>query len=118
VCAPALLLPLDGAQSPAGVVLARGLAVLLVAVGLAGWAMPDAAVRAYLWVFGVGVKGLGSVLWGLTAWASGASAIGLGAAVDAAIAVAVVWSLRSGGTPPLEEEVHGHASRQDRHPAQ
>ena len=114
--APSLLLPIEGVHSAAASILARALAVVLAAVGLAGWVLPESALRAYLWVFGVGVKGLGAVLWGLTAWTSGVTAIGGGAAFDAALAMLIAWSLMSGGAA-LEQPVHGHAGRQDRHPA-
>ena len=114
--APSLLLPIEGVQSAAGTLLARALAVVLVAVGIAGWMLPENALRAYLWVFGVGVKGLGAGLWGLSAWTSGVSAIGVGAAFDATLAILIAWSLVSGGAP-LEQPVHRHAGREDRHPA-
>jgi hypothetical protein len=116
--APTLLLPIDGVQSAAGNVLARGLAVVLVAIGIAGWALPDAAVRTYLWVFGVGVKGLGAALWAITAWTSGVAAIGVGAAVDGVLALLIAWSLSSGRATSLEQPVDGHARSQNRHPAQ
>lgn len=116
--APALVLPLDGVGSPAGIILTRGLGIVLVAVGVTGWVIPNDAVRPFLWIFGVGVKGLGGALWGATAWMTGVGAIGAGAAVDAALAAVIAWSLRSGRLPALEQPVDGHARGQDRHPAQ
>ena len=117
-CRPTLVLPLDGVQSPAGVVLTRGLAVVLVAIAVAGWSIPDNALRAFLWIFGVGVKGLGAALWGVTAATTGAGVIGAGASMDAAVAVLIAWTLTSGRVASLEQPVDGHARGQDRHTAE
>lgn len=112
------MLPLDGVQSPAGVVLTRGLAVVLVAIAVAGWSIPDHALRTFLWIFGVGVKGIGGALWGVTAVTTGVGVIGAGAAMDAAIAVLTAWTLTSGRLASLEQPVDGHTRGQDRHTAQ
>jgi hypothetical protein len=94
---PALVLPLDGLHSPAGLLLTRSLAVVVAAVGIGAWSMPPEAVRAYLWVFGVGVKGVGGLLWGATAMSTGLAMLAVGAVLDLVVALAIASGLSRRG---------------------
>ena len=93
--APALLLgDLAGVASPAAHLLGTSLAVLLTATGVGAWLIPPAATRAYLWLFGVAVKTVGGLAWGVAALATGAPILMSGAVVDLAVAASITLSLR------------------------
>ncbi len=89
-----LLGDIDGAASPAARLLRTSLAVLLTATGIGAWLMPPAATRAYLWLFGVVVKTMAGLAWGVASVATGAPILMGGAAVDLAVAGAIALSLR------------------------
>lgn len=94
VLAPSLLMPgLDGNDTTTARLLSASLGMLVAAVGAGAWLMPAAAVRAYLWLFGVGVKLLTSVLWGCFASHSGVGMLWAGAMSDLAVALVIASGL-------------------------
>lgn len=93
VFAPALIAPVDGVHSAAATLALRSAAALLIAVAIGAWCMPDDAVRSYLWIFGVGVKVAGAVLWAAAAAQPGVGALWVGAVVDAVLAAVIAIGL-------------------------
>ncbi len=121
--APAVVLSAaDGRHSTSARLLGGSLAVMLVAVGSAGWLLPPEARRAYLWIFGVAVKAAAALLWGATALATGLIMLAAGAVADLAVALAIAGILRASralpGETALEEPVNRDASREDGQSAQ
>jgi hypothetical protein len=96
VFAPGALMPgVDGLGSPSTRLFGLSLGILLLAVGGGAAVMPPVARRAYLWLFGVGVKVMAAAVWGAMAIASGALTLAAAAAGDLVIAVAIAAMLRS-----------------------
>lgn len=91
--APALVAPVDGVHSPAATLAARSAATLLLAVAVGAWAMPPDAVRTFLWIFGVGVKGAAALIWAATALDAGEPRVWVGAAVDGSVAAIIAFGL-------------------------
>jgi hypothetical protein len=88
--APALLMPgADGLGSTAARVFAGSLGIMLAGAGIGGFLMPDPAVRAYLWVFGVCVKVAATLAWATVAMQSGIAMLWAGAALDRAVALLI-----------------------------
>ena len=88
--APALLMPgADGLGSTAARVFAGSLGIMLVGTGIGGFLMPEAAVRSYLWLFGVSVKVAATLAWGTIASQSGITMLWAGAALDLAVAMLI-----------------------------
>lgn len=92
-CAPTFVAPLEGIHSPAATLATRSTAALLLAIAIGAWSMPPAAVRRYLWIFGVGVKGAGVIIWAAAALATGVPHVWLGAVLDLAVAALIVLGL-------------------------
>ncbi len=90
---PHLVVPLDGVHSPAASLLGRAAGTLLVAIAAGAWWLPRTAMSAYLWLFGVGAKIAGVVLWASAALSFGSPALWLGAGVDLIVAVIVTVGL-------------------------
>ena len=86
---PALVVPVDGVRTPAGRLLGASGGVLLTAIAVAAWRMPQDAVREYLWIFGVGVKLVAATVWGAAAVATGTPLLWLGALVDVTVAAVI-----------------------------
>lgn len=91
--APARVAPLDGLHSPAATLSLRSAAACLVAMALGAWWVPADAQRGYLWIFGVGLKGAGALVWAATAWDTRVGPIWVAAAVDVAIAMVIAGGL-------------------------
>jgi hypothetical protein len=94
VSAPSLLLgTLEGSQTSSARLLGGCAGVLLTAIGVGALRMPTEALRSYLWIFGVGVKGVAALLWAVTALQTGAAGLWFGAAADGALALAIAGGL-------------------------
>lgn len=93
ISGPQLAVPLDGAQSPAASLLGRAAGTLLVAIAAGAWWLPRNALSSYLWLFGVGAKIAGVVLWASAALSFESPALWLGAGVDLVVAVMVTTGL-------------------------
>lgn len=93
--APRHIAPVDGMHTTAATLMARSAAVLLIAVAIGARCMPEDAARPYLWLFGVGVKLAGAIIWAAAAAAveTGMAPLWTGAAVDAGVAVVVALGL-------------------------
>ena len=89
------LVPVPGADTPAGRLLGTSAGIMLWAIALGGWRQPPNAVRSYLWIFGVGVKVIGAGAWGTVATATGASSLWAGALADLALALTITVALRT-----------------------
>ena len=90
-----LVMPgLTGAATPAAQLLAASLGVVLAAIAIGAWLLPATALRPYLWVFGVAVKGVAALLWGMAALTTGAGSLWTGACFDAALALVIALALR------------------------
>jgi len=99
--APGALMPgVEGLGSPSTRLLGVSLGILLVAVGAGAVIMPPVARRAYLWLFGVGVKVVAAAMWGAIAVTSGATTLAAAAAGDLLVAMAIVGLLRT--APPTD----------------
>lgn len=93
VFAPTHIAPVEGMYSAAATLTARSAAVLLIAVAVGATCMPSNAVRPYLWIFGVGVKLVGAILWAAAAAQTGTGPLWVGAAIDAALAAVIALGL-------------------------
>jgi hypothetical protein len=88
--APSALMPgLGGLDTSGARLLGASLGVMLAGAGAGAWVMPPAAVPPYLWLFGVGVKLVGAVLWGWKAQQSGVAMLWAGAALDVFVALVI-----------------------------